>query len=244
MKLNCDMGESFGSWSMGMDHLVMPHIHMANIACGFHASDPEIMDRTVVLANDHGVTIGAHPSYPDLAGFGRRSMDCSPSEIRCMVIYQVSALMGICQVNNTKIHYVKPHGALYNDMMRDELIMQTMIEAVAALKLDLSLMIQATVRNDYYAEVAAKQGVSLLFEAFADRGYDDQGLLLPRSLPDAVYTDQAAILERVQHLAETGEIHAASGQVLRLNPDTLCVHGDNAESIKAVAAIRQVLDNV
>lgn len=244
MKLNCDMGESFGSWSMGMDHLVMPHIHMANIACGFHASDPEIMDRTVVLARDHGVTIGAHPGYPDLAGFGRRSMDCSASEIRCMVIYQVSALMGICQANGTTLSYVKPHGALYNDMMRDESIMRTLIAAVAEMKAGLTLMVQATTRNDHYAEIAAAHGVTLMFEAFADRGYDRHGLLLPRSQAGAVYKDQAAILARVERLASCGEIVAAGGELIRLNPDTLCVHGDNNESVQAVEAIRRVLDAV
>lgn len=243
MKLNCDMGEGFGSWTMGCDPLVMPHIHMANIACGFHASDPLVMENTVKLAQTHGVSIGAHPGYPDLMGFGRRSMKCSSDELRTMIIYQVGALAAICEANGSRVAYVKPHGALYNDMMRDDELMRVIIQALASMPQPLKLVVQATARNQHYTAMAAEQGVELLFEAFADRGYDDEGYLLPRTEPNAVFKDQLQILERVRRLSSTGTIRSASGKELALNPDTLCVHGDNDDAVAAIATIRRVMDN-
>ena len=247
MKLNCDLGESFGAWNMGQDEAVMPYIDMANIACGFHASDPVTIEKTIALANEHHVLIGAHPGYPDLVGFGRRSMKCSADEVRAMLLYQVSALSGMAQVAQTQICFVKPHGALYNDMMRDDDLMQTILKTIALLQktqlsVKIPLVIQATAKNDRYRESAAKLGVELLFEAFADRGYDDEGLLLPRSVEGAVFHQTQEIIERVELLSNEGILRSASGKLLKLSPDTLCVHGDNAESIKLVAKIRGVLD--
>lgn len=130
--LNCDIGESFGAWRMGLDAEVMPFIDCANIACGFHASDPQIMRRTVALATQHDVRIGAHPAYPDLVGFGRRSMACSPDEVENMLLYQIGALDGICRAEGTQVRYVKPHGALYNDMMRQPELLRAVMSAIAA----------------------------------------------------------------------------------------------------------------
>lgn len=247
MKLNCDLGESFGAWNMGQDEAVMPYIDMANIACGFHASDPLTIERTIALASQHSVLIGAHPGYPDLVGFGRRSMKCSADEVRTMLLYQVSALSGMAQVAQTQVCFVKPHGALYNDMMRDDDLMQTIMKTIALfpqtqLPVKIPLVIQATAKNDRYRELATKLGIELLFEAFADRGYDDEGLLLPRSVEGAVFHQTQEIIDRVELLSKEGVLHSASGKLLKLSPDTLCVHGDNAESIKLVAKIRGVLD--
>jgi len=244
MKLNCDLGESFGVWEMGMDEQVMPHIHMANIACGFHASDPVIMEQTLRLAKAHKVEVGAHPGYPDLVGFGRRSMQCSPAELRCLLLYQISALAGMAKVCGTKVTYVKPHGALYNDMMRNEELLSLIINTVADLEMDLKLVVQATARNDHYRSLAASSEVKLLFEVFADRTYDDQGLLLPRSRAGAVLQNKTEILHQVQQIIQQGSVTTHTGNVLQLNPDTLCVHGDNKQSVAVVAEIRKAVDAV
>lgn len=242
MKLNCDLGESFAAWEMGADAEVMPHIHMANIACGFHASDPVTIERTLSLAAEHKVEVGAHPGYPDLLGFGRRSMKCSEAEIRTLLHYQVAALSGMAAVQGINVSYVKPHGALYNDMMRDLGLFLQVLTAIAMLPGQLALVLQANADNDTYQKLAERAGVRLMFEAFADRGYDEQGLLLPRGAEGAVLTDPSMILERAQGLQEEGVLHTHSGKALKLSPDTLCVHGDNAAGIAQIKQLRQLLD--
>ncbi|MEC7377271.1 MAG: 5-oxoprolinase subunit PxpA, partial [Pseudomonadota bacterium] len=178
LKLNADMGESFGPWVMGLDHEVMPHVDLANIACGFHASDPDVMRKTVRLAKRHGVGIGAHPAYPDLVGFGRRSMACSPEEIENLVLYQLGALQGICRAEGTGLCYVKPHGALYNDMARDPERFAAVARAVRAFDPELPLMTLAMRDTSALKAQAEEQGVTLWFEAFADRAYDSDGRLV------------------------------------------------------------------
>ncbi|MGR3992323.1 5-oxoprolinase subunit PxpA [Pseudomonas sp. 1121_17] len=240
--LNCDMGESYGSWRMGLDAEVMPYIDCANIACGYHAGDPSIMRRTVGLALQHGVTIGAHPAYPDLVGFGRRSIACSNEEIRDLLHYQIGALDGICKVQGGRVAYVKPHGALYNDMMADPVKLRAVLEAVAAYDSSLPLMLMATA-DDYAAQQMGDElGVTLWFEAFADRGYTASGHLLSRRLPGAVHHEPALIIEQALRLARGETLLADDGSALRLNASTLCVHGDNDSSLAAVRQIRQALD--
>ena len=240
--LNCDMGESYGSWRMGLDAEVMPYIDCANIACGYHAGDPSIMRRTVGLALQHGVTIGAHPAYPDLVGFGRRSIACSNEEIRDLLHYQIGALDGICKVQGGRVAYVKPHGALYNDMMADPMKLRAVLEAVAAYDSSLPLMLMATA-DDYAAQQMGDElGVTLWFEAFADRGYTASGHLLSRRLPGAVHHEPALIIEQALRLARGKTLLADDGSALRLNASTLCVHGDNDSSLAAVRQIRQALD--
>lgn len=173
--LNCDIGESFGAWVMGMDAQVMPFIDCANIACGFHAGDPSVMRKTVGLALRHGVTIGAHPAYPDLNGFGRRSMKCSPEEIRDLLHYQIGALDGICRAQGGRVEYVKPHGALYNDMMANPEILRAVLSAVKEYDADVAVMILSTVDNELSQSIANEYGVRLMFEAFADRAYTSKG---------------------------------------------------------------------
>ncbi|AUI88195.1 hypothetical protein BS333_17720 [Vibrio azureus] len=239
LSLNCDMGESFGSWKMGNDENVMPHIDMANIACGFHASDPTIMNNTIVLANQHDVEIGAHPSYPDLQGFGRRSMAMSGEEITNMLIYQIGALQALCRAQFNDINYIKPHGALYNDMMCDDRIFLAVVKAAALFQLP--LMILASQQNEKYLEIADNFDVPLLFEAFADRLYQDDGKLTPRTQSNAVLNSEFAILQQVQMLANSGRVKTESGQYIRLEADTICVHGDNAEAIALIQKIRHCL---
>jgi len=234
------MGESFGPWAMGMDEAVMPVVDLANIACGFHASDQDHMRRTVQLAVSHGVTIGAHPAYPDLMGFGRRSMACSAEEIENLVLYQIGALSAFCRAAGTDVHYVKPHGALYNDMMKNHDILAAVMRAVKAFDPGVALMTLSTRDNHPVRSLATAHGIPLWLEAFADRAYDDDGHLLSRSNPGAVHAEPETIIEQARRIAR-GETLTTSGGELILEADTLCVHGDNPESIAAIRRIRDAI---
>lgn len=240
MLLNCDLGESYGNWRMGLDAEVMPYIDQANIACGFHAGDPLTLERTLALAARHGVTVGAHPSYPDLAGFGRRSMALADEELHALLHYQIAALDGMAACAGLGLAYVKPHGALYNDMMTDAGRRQCVMRAVAGYHRPLALMLQATAQAPAHRAEAAELGLELLFEAFADRCYDDEGRLLSRRLPGAVH-DAESTLAQARSLLATGEVITASGRRLALAADTLCVHGDNPEAVAAVQRIRALM---
>jgi len=239
--LNCDIGESFGAWSMGLDAEVMPYIDCANIACGFHASDPGTMRNTVALAAEHGVRIGAHPAYPDLVGFGRRSMACTPQEIEDMLLYQIGALDGICRAHGERVSYVKPHGAMYQDMMRDPARLQAVMQAVARYDRQLPLMLMSTADNSAPLRMAEASGLTLWFETFADRAYDGAGYLVSRSVPGAVHHDSDVIVRQALALARGEPLRASDASALQLVSDTLCVHGDNAGSVAAVRRIREAL---
>lgn len=214
IQLNCDMGESFGVWTMGADEEVMPWIDMANIACGFHASDPHVMSRTIDLALEHEVMIGAHPSYPDLQGFGRRSLAMNEQEVSEIILYQVGALKALCESKNGQLSYVKPHGALYNDMMSDPSIFRAVVDAVSCF--NLPLMVLASANNQDYLDIADRFDVPLLFEAFADRTYLANGKLTPRSQPNAVLSSEEAILNQVRQIARYGKVTSSDGFVIRL----------------------------
>ncbi|MFF7708645.1 5-oxoprolinase subunit PxpA [Pseudomonas sp. NPDC007930] len=239
--LNCDIGESFGAWSMGLDDAVMPLIDCANIACGFHAGDPGTMRKTVALALRHGVRIGAHPAYPDLAGFGRRSMACSAEEVQDLLHYQVGALQGLCTAQGAKVEYVKPHGALYNDMMAKPEQLRAVLQAMARYQPGLPLVLLAMRDNSGAEALAAEYGVPLWFEAFADRAYEADGALVSRRLPGAVHHEADAVVAQALKLAQGEPLQARDGSALRLQADTLCVHGDNAASVAAVQRIRTAL---
>lgn len=239
--LNCDIGESFGAWKMGLDDEVMPHIDCANIACGFHASDPLTMHKTVALAKQHGVRIGAHPAYPDLVGFGRRSMACSEAEVNAFMLYQMGALDGICRAQGTHISYVKPHGALYNDMMRQPALLKTVMQAVKSYNSELPLMLMSMKNNQVAKELAAEVGIQLLFEVFADRAYDQEGRLVARTIAGAVHHDPEVVCAQAIRLAKGQPLTAIDGSELILDADTICVHGDNQSSIAAVQHIREAL---
>ncbi len=242
MLLNCDLGESFGAWTMGLDAEVMPLIDQANIACGFHAGDPIVMQKTLQLALSYKVSLGAHPAYPDLQGFGRRSMACAPEEITALVLYQIGALQNIAASEGGSLSYVKPHGALYNDMMRDSKVLKAVLLAVKKSPLPLALMAMSTADNTVLKQHCDDYDVPLLLEAFADRAYDSTGFIVSRNTSGAVYQNQEQIVEQAKKLATGKAIQTLEGEELILEADTLCVHGDNPESIKAVKAIRAVLE--
>jgi len=197
----------------------------------------------VKLAKQHHTRIGAHPSYPDAEGFGRRSMDCSAEDIISLMHAQLGMLNGICQAQGMQLNYVKPHGALYNDMMRDETIFKAVLQSIAEFDSSLALMVLATTDNAKYQSLAAEYQIDLLFEAFADRAYDDQGMLVSRTLPNAVFDDAQQIIEQALMLATDGKVISQQGNDLHLHADTLCLHGDNPASVRAVQPLRNALDN-
>lgn len=239
MTLNCDAGEGFGSWKMGRDEAILPYVDMANFACGYHAGDPLIMDASIKLAQTHHVSIGAHPAYPDLMGFGRRSMACSLQEVEAMVIYQIGALQGFVSANKAKLSYVKPHGGLYNDMMKDEGIFRAVATAVKRVNPSLQLMVLSMVDMRKQEAIAKELGIGLIYEVFADRAYDETGFLVPRSKEGSVIQDVLKIIARLKLLQNEGLIETVSGKKIALKADTLCVHGDNEEVVNVVKALRK-----
>lgn len=239
--LNCDLGESFGAYAIGLDDEVMPLITSANIACGWHAGDPLIMEKTVKTAIQHGVSLGAHPGFPDLMGFGRRPMHCDTKEIRAYVIYQVAALMGFCRVNNAELRHVKPHGALYNMAVADERIFTAIAQAVAAVNPNLLLVTLAGKDAEKRCRIGRKVGINVVLEAFADRAYTHEGVLVPRSRPEAVITDPAIAAKRVVEIIKKGRVKAVDGSFVPLTAQTICVHGDSPDALKMIQQIRRVL---
>ena len=239
--LNCDLGESYGAWTMGLDDQVMPHIDQANIACGFHAGDPLVMKKTLLAAKHNNVAVGAHPSYPDIVGFGRRSMKLAPAELIAVLQYQIAALTGMADNLGVEVQYVKPHGALYNDMMADGHIRSAVMEAIAESKRPLKFMLQATPAAESHRQEARAFGLEVLFEAFADRCYDDDGALLSRAKEGAVHSREK-MLAQVQQLKQQGSVTTISGHRLELAAVSLCVHGDNKEGVEAIEQIRQLIE--
>lgn len=244
MKLNCDMGESFGSWTKGMDAQVMPYIDMANIACGFHASDPLTMERTVKMALAEGVSIGAHPGYPDLLGFGRRELQCHPEELKPILIYQMAALDGICRVNGTTIQFVKPHGALYNKMAVDHTTLSVAMAAVRDFAPHCPLVVMATPEADQVRARAKEYGIEVWFEAFSDRAYSDEGRLVKRSVPGAVHESTEAIENQVTQIMKEGTVTSISGKRIPIQADTICIHGDSSHAVEAARHMRQVVQSL
>ena len=244
MKLNCDMGESFGSWTKGMDAEVMPYIDMANIACGFHASDPLTMDRTVRTAIAEKVAIGAHPGYPDLLGFGRRDMEFAPEELQALLVYQIAALDGICRTHGTAIEYIKPHGALYNKMAVDRTTLAAVMAAVRNFAPHCPLVAMATPDADEVLALAADVGIDVWFEAFSDRAYSDEGRLVKRSVKNAVHDTREAIERQVTQIITEGSVTSISGKRIPIKADTLCIHGDSQHAVEAARHMRQVVESL
>lgn len=240
IKLNCDLGESFGAWQMGLDAQVMPLIDQANVACGFHAGDPTVLVKTLTLAKQYQVQIGAHPSYDDKQGFGRRSVKMQPDELKHLLWYQIAAVDGVAKSLGLELSYVKPHGALYNDMMASPALLETVMQAVAGYHKPLKLMLLATASAAQHKVLAQQYQLELLFEAFADRRYKSDGSLTPRSQTGSVLDHQAA-LEQVQQLLQKGTVQSDTGDSVVITADTLCVHGDNPAAVALVQSIRQLL---
>jgi len=239
--INCDMGESFGDYKIGNDADVIEHITSANIACGFHASDPNIMEKTVRLCKTHDVMIGAHPGYPDLMGFGRRFMDVSEPELINYVIYQVGALKGFLSLDEVPLQHIKLHGALYNYMVNQEHIFTNIIDTCIKAFGNVIFLTLGTKRTSALKKSCLKQGIRIALEAFPDRMYTDDGELLPRKFKEAVLHDDELIAERAVQMAKERGIESINGKWIEMDIDTLCIHGDNKESIEAARKIKTYL---
>ena len=234
--LNCDMGESYGAWKMGADAEVMPFITSANIACGFHAGDPATIRKTVRLAVDRGVAVGAHPSLPDLMGFGRRVMRISPQDMYDLVLYQGGAVEAFARAAGAKLHHVKCHGALYNMAAMDEGLSEAMIRAVK--DLGSGVMLYALSESKSF-QLAKKANLPVAGEVFADRGYSDDGTLAPRDQPGGMIEDAALSVKQVLGMIEEGYVTSLSGKRVPVSPDTLCIHGDQPGAVTFAKKLRE-----
>lgn len=237
--LNCDLGESFGAFSMGMDQEVMSYISSANVACGWHGGDPSVMGRTVEMAAGKGVRIGAHPSFPDLMGFGRREMALSPGEAYAYTLYQLGALGAFCAAGGINMQHVKPHGAMYNMACKD-LKLATEI-CKASRDFDPRLAILAPVGSKL-EQAAGQLGLPFAGEFFADRAYNPDGSLVPRSLPGAIITDAAQACGRTVRMAREGVVECIDGSVIKVCCISVCVHGDNAHAVELVSELKSGLE--
>jgi len=237
--LNSDLGESFGQWSMGDDAAMLDIVSSANVACGFHAGDPAGILRTLKAAAAKGVTIGAHVAYPDLVGFGRRNMDIASDELSADVIYQIGALQALATAAGTTVRYVKPHGALYNTIAHDKRQALAVIEAIRAVDARLVLVALA---GSPLIELARREGLTCIAEAFADRAYTPQGTLVSRREPGAVLHDAEQVARRMLRLVQSGEVEAIDGSVTRVEADSICVHGDSPGAIQMAREVRQLLE--
>lgn len=237
--LNSDVGESFGNWTMGDDAAVFRHVSSANVACGFHAGDPSTIAQTCRDAVAAGVTIGAHVGYRDLAGFGRRFLDCSATELADDVLYQLGALQALAKAAGSEVKYVKPHGALYNTIVHHEVHAQAVVDAVHAFSPGLPLLL---LPGSVALRKAESQGLRALSEAFADRAYNPDGTLVSRREEGAVLHNNDVITENMVRLATEGKIVARDGSTLDVRADSICVHGDTAGAVAMAGAVRAGLE--
>ena len=237
--LNCDLGESFGNYKLGLDEEVISYISSSNIACGFHASDPLIMDHTVKLAKKAGVCVGAHPGFPDLVGFGRRNMDVSPKEAKAMVQYQIGALDSFCRVHGIKMHHVKPHGALYNMAGQDLKLALAICEGIYEVNPELILL---ALSGSEMVNAAQSIGLKVAREAFADRAYEEDGSLVARTKEGAMITDENESIKRVIRMIKENKVKAITGKDISIKVDSICVHGDGIKALEFVRKIKFSLE--
>ena len=237
MDFNSDIGESFGAYTIGSDAEVIRHITSANVACGFHAGDPGWMRRTVQMAEQHGVAIGAHPGFPDLRGFGRRNLAVSPEEARDDVTYQIGALAAF--TSTKRLQHVKPHGAIYNMAVKNDDLAEGICEGV--LQADPRLII-TVLAGSRWVDIARRLGLRVARETFVDRAFNADGTLVPRGTPGAVIHDVAHVIERAVRIATERTVCAATGETIPMEADTMCLHGDNPEAAKLAAAVRSAFD--
>lgn len=236
--LNCDMGESFGAWKMGNDAELMKFVSSVSIACGFHAGDPGIIRKTIETALKNDVAIGAHPGFPDLQGFGRRDLDLSPQEVFDIMLYQISAVKGICEALGGKLRHVKPHGALYNQAANDKQLARAIAESVAAV--DDSLILYGLSGSQLIAE-AERAGLKTASEVFADRTYLADGSLTPRSEPNALIKDTGHASRQVMQMIRDQRVECIDGKTVDLTAETVCIHGDGENALEFARAIHQSL---
>ena len=237
--LNCDLGESFGAYTIGLDARIIPHISSANVACGYHAGDPAVMRKTVAMAARAGVAVGAHPGFPDLVGFGRRNMTVSPDEAYEYMLYQLGALSAFAKAAGVRLQHVKPHGALYNMAGKDASLAAAIARAIY--DFDPSLILLGLSGSAMLTE-GEKLGLRCAKEVFADRGYNEDGSLVNRKLPGAMITDENLAIERVLRMLEHGEVEAVTGKVIPIEADSVCVHGDNERAVEFVTKIRAAIE--
>lgn len=237
--LNCDMGESYGRWTLGADAAIMPFITSANIACGYHGGDPHVMRKTVALALQHEVAIGAHPGLPDLMGFGRRLMDVSPQEVKDYICYQTGALREFVRVAGGELQHVKPHGILYNMCEKDEALAQAVGEAAVESGKGLILM---TLASGRYDATCRKMGCRVASEGFADRAYSSDGTLVSRKVAGSLITDPQAAAAQAVRMAVDGKVRTVNGVEIDISVQTICCHGDTPGAEKIVRAVREALE--
>lgn len=243
MQINADLGESYGSWNMGNDAEIMPFIDQANVACGYHAGDPLVMQTAIGLAKQHHVDLGAHISYPDLQGFGRRSMHIAQAELIPMIQAQIATLEGLAKCQNMALTHIKPHGALYNDMMQNTEVFITILRAIAGYHQPYPLVIQALVDNQQHIALAKQYGVSIILEAFADRAYTDEGYLQSRSQVGAVLSLKQAIMQ-ASKLINRQAITSFNGKPLSIHADTLCVHSDTPVALELSEKVHALIHHI
>lgn len=237
--MNSDLGEGFGSWTMGDDRAILASVSSANVACGFHAGDPSIMRHTVKLCAERHVAVGAHVSYPDLVGFGRRNMACTPDEVYDDCLYQIGALYAFCHAEGIALQHVKPHGALYNQAAKDKKLADAIASAVKAACPEIILMGLA---NSEFEAAARDAGIRFASEAFADRAYLKDGSLMPRSREGSVIHDADLAAKRVVQMVTKGTVTADDGSEIQFKPDSICLHGDTKEAVEMAAAVRRALE--
>lgn len=233
--LNSDLGESFGAYKIGNDEKIIPLITSANIACGYHAGDPIVMDKTLSLCKENGTSVGAHPGFPDLMGFGRRQLNASPKEVEAYVTYQIGALDAFCRKYSLRLNHVKPHGALYNMAVKNEDYAIAIVNAVK--NFDSSIKLLAPFGSQMIVQ-AEKQGLDFACEIFADRAYESDGSLVARTKEGAMITDENEAVERVLTMITDGRVKTISGEIISIKADSVCVHGDGAKALAFVERLR------
>lgn len=233
--LNSDLGESFGAYKLGMDDAIIPLVSSANVACGFHAGDPLVMDKTVALCKASGSAIGAHPGYPDLVGFGRRNVAASPAEVKAMVTYQIGALDAFCKAAGIRLQHVKPHGAMYNMAAKDEALAKAICQAIY--EYDKTLILMGLAGSRMLTEAKA-MGLKCAAEVFADRAYEEDGTLVARSKPGAMIHDEEEAVRRVVRMIKEGKVTAITGKDIAITADSVCVHGDSEKALAFVQKLR------
>ena len=238
--LNADLGEAFGAYAMGADEAVLAYVSSANVACGFHAGDPTVIDRTVARAVRAGVAVGAHPSHFDLRGFGRREIAADPAEVEADVVYQVGAVAAFARAHGSHLTHVKPHGALYSQAARDETLARAVARGVARFSREVVLV--GLAGSAPMRRAAEAEGLRFAAEAFADRAYDAGGRLVPRTRPGALITDPSSAAAKAVRIVCEGRIAAVDGTTVELAADTLCLHGDNPHALEIARAVREALE--
>lgn len=236
--LNSDLGESFGNYKLGMDDQVIPMITSANVACGYHASDPVVMAKTIAMAKEHGIEVGAHPGFPDLMGFGRRNMSVSPEEAKAYTLYQLGALDAFCRAHGMKMQHVKPHGAMYNMAAKDYELAKAICEAIYEFDKDLIVM---GLSGGELVRAGQDMGLRTALEVFADRAYEEDGSLVNRRKEGAMITDEDVAIERVVRMIKEQKVTTITGKDIPIKADSVCVHGDGVKALEFVKKIREKL---